>query len=1674
MNGNDEVSAAAIAAYDPTGSEWDRTVKAEEAAVLATSPALQAIVAKKPIVNTTMGINVVPARTDAEINDIVNALVPGGVVDNSRGVSAIPVGAGRPSTARLATARTLTNRGATDYKQFQYGNINWRGADTGTQFEPGVATTPNFGAGAFGATQVAGARFRDGTGLEGNPYFLATQYTPAGYTTVEPFKVRLRSRNIQVNSATTDPDKLLFDVSTLIDGEPIDSFVGYKRTNGESTRENYFSALSKGVMNLPVDALGLFYKTGLSIGALPSWAMFGSDTTMKALREQNISFDRNVSNAWRNYMGTGESENQTFWTRMGAGTPSAIFSLGLLKLGAAAAGLGGIAAATTALNAGSSVDIAIRAQENGVSPMGSLISGYAGGGVIAAVDMLGLNRTWRMQKAGLANTLLEFGVESAWRGPIRESVTEGFQTAVELAANRDLFMRSFLDNFSDIAADAVVGGISALVTLPADIRQQRLQESALSIVKGELKENASDFEKALDKAVTALAETGYFTREQALNGLVGAASEEGQNRFIKFFQDAYRGELDKLTPEQVAAVEALPEQLQQMAATSFKALDDAVLAQLPESLPETTKTMITRAMRGIASVIGVLAGRDIQLPTIKVVEGGGSQYIPETNTIQIDTSNNGIPLDANLVTAKSLSPISPMQRKFLHELGHYLDYQLGVKGKGFKEFLPAYYEAISKIYGPKAVEAVKKEDPEGTKRLDGSTKKSEYISAKNPTELFAHALGRLGRDVGEAIGLVGNVADYIDIANIMGKHLLVPDIQEALSMAFAELDAFIKSNDEYLEALAKGAGEKGLASRIDDFANGDKNALSPEDVNKLIEILSSEVGSRGSAILASAFSNTSPETFMQKTNREFKEAVDKEARDTNSKVDIRGERKTLKEYKASNKKNAEMVPDGKTLLANLLASDNLEQDKPANGGAPAKEITIPMLEADGSVAGDNKKSNSKSKSGIQKRTTAKVNGRDFDEDVSFAHKILEGAKKAPKWFQKIFNGYTTGDLTTFMWTLGGKEMVNAYDFPKLFNDADVIAKKSMEDFYNKLQKSLFKNRMELDSFENMASMKTIEARNVRNEYSGVPETRMISPLQAMVVYLHMKNPKTQGKVLYSFSGDEAAVQDVISALTDEQKKYADIMQEVIKENWSRYKRSFTEQGEEIDDDPYFPITEATAAAIGHRIPNSQKTRDLSKTYGISLEVDARELFNNYIRRAAGGEVGLYSTIQRVKDMFGFDPNTIVENLDYEGQVLADEIFEKSKMLRGMAIDRLGGIKNVNNFLNLLDDFVNNSERRPVGSSYFDMASRTITTGLLSWKLKQGIKNLTNFASFWGLAEDQNAYWRNTAWAAAHPREALKYMLEHVPYIKNRWKGGNIDEQLTQASAGSDSIWLQLEKSNAGSGSGYKQFVSNTTALVQMLKRAGVQPMLIGDLMANIIGGYGLMKEYETKFGSVEAAADELSKRIIERQSSSNQATRSLMQRTWNRDARGQLIAFTSEGLQKWKSMARAIAEVARGERTVKSAAMEIASTLSAMAAFVLVAAGIWDLFDDDDKNDEEVFDSLIRETIGQLTGAHIFGNSIIAPILSMPFTDRDFSIGTPFTSQVTKELNRLTKGEWAQALVDGGAVFAGLAGTDAVSNVLGGAYETALGDTSNEREAGFRRLFGESKGSAERRSGVKK
>jgi hypothetical protein len=388
----------------------------------------------------------------------------------------------------------------------------------------------------------------------------------------------------------------------------------------------------------------------------------------------------------------------------------------------------------------------------------------------------------------------------------------------------------------------------------------------------------------------------------------------------------------------------------------------------------------------------------------------------------------------------------------------------------------------------------------------------------------------------------------------------------------------------------------------------------------------------------------------------------------------------------------------------------------------------------------------------------------------------------------------------------------------------------------------------------------------------------------------------------------------------------------------------------------------------------------------------------------------------------------------------------------------------------LDDFLAKREQSLVGSQSLNIAARNLTGGLLQWKPLQFMKNLANVSGFWGLADNQAQYWADTAWAATHPIEAAKYMMEKVPYIRNRYKGQNIDEMLTQQTAGTDSLLMNWAKRSDKLGPQGQKVVSNLVALTQASRRAGYTPMLSGDLASNVIGGYGLLKQYEAKYG--DKAGDKLSEAIVKHQASSNQATRSLLQREWGRDIRGELARFSSEGIQKVKSMASAIAEAQQGERTAGNAAKEIASTLSSMILFALISAGVIDLFDNDEENDKEVYESLGQEGISAIVGGSVVGNSVIAPIISSLFGGRG-DIGTPMSKILTQDLRKLSKGDWDDAVIDGISATVPIVG---LKNLIGGgagAYQAATAETPQELKAGLYRAIGRSENYANKRAGIK-
>jgi hypothetical protein len=262
-----------------------------------------------------------------------------------------------------------------------------------------------------------------------------------------------------------------------------------------------------------------------------------------------------------------------------------------------------------------------------------------------------------------------------------------------------------------------------------------------------------------------------------------------------------------------------------------------------------------------------------------------------------------------------------------------------------------------------------------------------------------------------------------------------------------------------------------------------------------------------------------------------------------------------------------------------------------------------------------------------------------------------------------------------------------------------------------------------------------------------------------------------------------------------------------------------------------------------------------------------------------------------------------------------------------------------------------------------------------------------------------------AWAATHFKEAQQFMVEKVPMIRTRYENAEMDEQLRQSTSASDSILMTVAE-NKTMSEGARNMVSNIVAISQAAKRAGYYPIMAGDKIANVVGGYSVLKQLIEQHGEAEGVRL-FTQQLATKQSTTNRAVKSLMQRDWNKGFLGQFIAFMSEPLGKTKSIFLAIENANRGEITWKQAGMEVASTFMSMAIFSLISAGVIDLFDEDEENDEEVFKALGREGISMVTGFHPLGGSVFAPIISELFLDGQQSISSPFTTGVFRALNAL-------------------------------------------------------------------
>lgn len=1988
------------------------------------------------------------------------------LVDTSTGVNIEDTGS---AEQKIATTRTLGINGPQDIEQREYGLDEQSMAAASSGTNEGDLHTINLRAGNAGLNISTDSTLNPEDGSDGNPAFFNSKY-PLLQTKVMPFKVKIPAYNMEVVSETLDPDKLAYQVATMIAGRPIPTYIGYTNAGFDLT-ESWYSGAIKGAMNAPAYLADIGVKGGAYVGTVSNYRQALRESVYdvvfrgKTMDEADERLKQNLENVakvtdetlhgwnkivdgYKDFLGTDLTEYAGFWTRFAEAAPTALAQMGAAYgINVLAAGAGVSPQASRLLAAvlsgatygtaqggdtfagleGAAISPTHRMANATASAAGSTLLNSLGylaifGSKMAAVRKYATNYTKRLWGAGAAAGL---------KGFVSEGLTEVGDQVLQDALTYNMGDDTIAQRFDNYTMAFLLGGITGLMGIRSAVSAERMQIYEEQIKAGTLAKDAQPALLALNDAVTKMANTGLLTREQAFDFIKSMATAEGQRGLENKQGEILMGLMDKLNPDAVKYAKSLSKTELQQVEKDFETLDRTVTKALPKELDDNTKTMVSRAMFAIAPLIAYYNNGRFNMPKFRIRDGSPMAYDEKTNTIYINTKSSGEPIDLGLVKNKNTPLIDPVQRGILHELGHFLDYQLQ-RGTNFKEFMPTYFEAIARAYGKERADAVQKSmnkkgdtfafaksDTKADVKEKQADKVAGRINVKNTTENFAYAIGRLGKKVGKALGMGdSDVAQHIDAIMLMATSLRIPSIQKQLNAYQKALTELIKKNDETLRGMAKAQGNEELARKIQDFVAGDTNALSKEDVLALYNILKTYTGVDGAKIIDEAFEGTKPETFMQRVEREFGESIkesgttvgqvqdaiakrnteakqetkkgndnidendlpnfdlneqiayastrgplegghldadryyatgeargvegramrwgygnylnkspdinkkyyfdmflreaskkldsklvdkdgkkiqydsalddifawletfgkeDEDVRFTKADIDkklsdeVQDAQKAyssntkllvsamddvikdkevkhyLSEYIKDKYPNAKpedvlrnafyeirsyeqrfakghsvpvlvaqalrafeynkavqdydiitlnwndavsresqatadlkrfrnaglpedavlivgkrdvkkpeqhafMIPDNEYFLdalkpisqqtkfikdrINKIADkyDYWNSDYVLNPNSGAYDIDIMDLNgeevyhwladnaaymmgfekivdryrfatnalSDTGIKGmhvigqrddetfnvfrseDNTQyrqlhedvfdvstvlnSNKKYVSNLEKRTDAKPDGKTYADDIKEVKGIIASAGKTPSWFAKFF---ANGDLNMGLWSIGGKKLVEHFDLIGKMNRSSNAATDFLMEFDGKMKKAMgFKNNIQRDTFENNASINNITLDYVIDPLTDDVIGTKISPLVAMNLYNTAKSKIGYQKVLNTFGGDVNGMNKAINSLTPEQKKYADLMMDYVKEKWSYYNKSYEQEGVQLDNEPYWPIADAVHIALGDRKINSDFARNKNKDGMISLDVDAREVFNHYVQRMGGAKENVYATIQRMKDIFGYEKVTGDDQPTEDYMKLSNEMWENSKKIRGMSQSNIGGDAKYDRFLSLLDDFLNKHEAQIVGTESLNIAARNLTSGLLQWKPIQFMKNLANASGYWGLADNQAQYWSDTAWAATHPTEAARYMFEKVPYIRNRFKGQDYDEALTQQTAGQDSLVMNWAKNAKNLSPEAQKIISNLVALTQASRRLGFTPMLSGDMSANVVGGYGLLKQYEAKYG--DRAGDKLSEDIVMHQASSIQATRSLLQRQWSRGIQGELLRFSSEGVQKGKSIGLAIAQAARGERSAGSATKEVLSTLSSMILFALISAGVIDLFDNNEENDKEVYEALTREGISAVMGFSVIGNSIITPIVSMPLTGEMSTMGTPLTNIVSADLKKLHKGDWEDLVIDSIGATVPIVGLDNLIN-LTRAPGRLLDEDERVRNSGLYMLSGRTENYAEKRSGLK-
>ena len=1556
-------------------------------------------------------------------------------------------------------------------------------------------------------------------GSRGDPFFLDPVER---YQEVVPFDLYLPSLGKLAKLNTTQPDKASWGIVRAEGKLPEYDYLGYYRMREgptETRTGNFFKNIGAGLQMIassPLRLASFMYETGYNqaysdennLAAIKKNAQNKLQTegdtlgaATRALYESSANDPiiaphvKNMRDYWErtygdinSFWGLDPEFGQTFGTALWGGAGNALASIATLYLAPLPAPV-----TISLMNAGlSAPNIYYGSLEKvGTTPGVALARTGVGTAVISAADvvpLLGTSLVRGAKRAAIGELLKKglFGRRSLYQMPLRmfgEAGTETFQGLTEDYLAGALQTKEDWERSLDTRVIEAFGAAMSMVAMAIPEYKAANREQRVQLLQEFTKSGAFiGIQNRMVELLKPAIDDGVLTVDDAKSLAVLAASPQAHEFVNDRIQMALEGAIDKVSEADLEDFKQraikMKEQGKLVTADTLSNLDTKVSQAVQKGgFSEADVPLFQALFRGLAAIKAyssgeVLTDSDIgEFFSLDKIPTKGRQtivgdYDKNTNTLRIkkNQTKGGKSAYDNLVVgdiANTTTDLAERTKTILHEMSHKIDQLTGQVGLG--NFLADAFEAISAAFGEQNAAAVKA-GKRGSAVNDTAFNK-KYTKFSNTTEWKAQAIERLGKAAAKYLGLGGSKAQqFLTYLNLFARGaedvgLATKGIMEYNKM----LAEHIKQNSQSFIDILNHYGQTQLANKIKEFVNG--NYTSPEDVGlsyddavNIARALKGFMDETGIAAVKSVMDLNTMQSFVDKTNELFEQGIES----TNAESERLSKENPELYSEDLNKPSDENTPVSPQELVGgreeLLTDDELlgrvVETEESDTDPLAQEPLMPKQEPTSTV-----------KPETFTEWYQNNNVEQISQNIQTTIKNTSGKKvrfpKLAQWWGRLIAGDT---LLTLDW-LGGRELLDQFGILDAERKWNNIRFAVQEETQNIADQKMGFNAITREEFYNRMATGYIDI----IESNG--EKRTLTGFEMMDVYLSDQQPYSKLRMSLAFQNGQAGVDEVIKAMTPEMKQYAEILREELAKIRTKYEDALGIKFQDWEN--YWPVSDKYGQIMSKNRIYSYFARNTEAQGQLSIR-DAREKFNQYVNKYALAESGYYKQVQLLKSVFTGVPDRIRRIAPQENHLFNK--FNQEKYLNNMLLQDALGENGARRFLEGIESLLKApAADLPIFTQgVIGKAINSATISRLVWTPISLAKNAVNI--FLGAAADPDgsaSYWKGLGDALSNPVDAWNFMMQ-FPTIRNRFKGITVDEFL-QASNVSPGLLVEVGNTIKGGKASASKVLAALSGIFKVVNKTGMSFMLAGDAIANVFGLYGYAQKLMAQTnGNIDMVDSALNEFIANTQSTTLRSVKSNFHRTMlSMPIVGNLGALSAEGVIKMKNIGQTIAQAIVGEKTFGEASRRVLPIVLSTIAFIMLSVGIGDLWDDDEKNDKDVYDGLVNQSLQELMAFNVLGNNVLSPLVGNLFGVKNQGINTPFTSEVAKLFTNIHKGNVYDASLQTATMFGGLY-LDRFANSISGGIQMLRGETDQQFNVGARRLIGRTKAFAERREGVKK